>query len=129
MRKWLVSAAAALALLLCAAALQAEVEIAGFGSTGLALDGQKGYLGPYDDWDRIVVRTDEPIVFLLFFWNGSGLEPRLRVEKNGALIADLDLAKGNTVRLEGGGEFKCTISARAGSGHWFCVLLSGREWD
>jgi hypothetical protein len=45
------------------------------------------------------------------------------------VVADVDLTAGNKITLTGGGEFRCVISARKGTGHWLCVVLSGREWD
>ena len=129
MRRRLPRAAAALVLFLAAAALRAEVQFLPFNSTGLTVEGMKGYLGEQDNWDRFVVQTDEPTIFLLFLWDRKELEPLLKIERKGSTVAELDLVKGNKVRLTGGGEFTCTISARSGSGHWLCVALSGREWD
>jgi len=118
------------AFLLGAARLPAEAGIVFFGSTGLSVDGLKGWLGEKHREDRIVVRTDESPVHLMFFWDGPGLEPRLSIsDSKGVAVADLDLARGNRVTLNARGEFVCVISARRGSGHWFCVVLGGKEWD
>jgi len=116
-------------LFLPAAALPAEVQIEDLQSTGLGLEGRKGYLGGADTQDRLVVHADESPIFLLFFWDGKDLEPWVKVERKGVVVAELDLTKGNKLTLIGGGDFVCTISSRKGSGHWLCVTLSGREWD
>jgi hypothetical protein len=117
-------------LLLSAAGLSAEAGIVFHGSTGLSMDGLKGWLGEKDPEDRIVVRTDESPTHLLFIWDSPDLQPRLTVsDAKGVLIADLDLTKGNRVTLNARGEFICVISRRTGSGHWFCVVLGAREWD
>jgi hypothetical protein len=117
-------------LLLSAAALSAEAGIAFYGSTGLSMDGLKGWLGEKDPEDRIIVRTDESPTHLLFIWDSPDLQPRLTIsDAKGVQIADLDLTKGNRVTLNAKGEFVCVISRRAGSGHWFCVVLGAREWD
>jgi hypothetical protein len=107
----------------------AEVQFDLQRSSGLGLDGRKGYLSAEDSQDQFVVSTDEKLVFLLFSWDGKDLAPSLKVERKGALVAQIDLTKGNRVSLTGGGEFVCTISARKGTGHWICVVLSGKEWD
>ena len=129
MRKWFSMAAASLALFLAAAALPADVLFNPVISTGLPAEARSGYLGREDNWDRFVVQTDEPAIILLFLWDQKKLEPVLKIERKGTVIAELDLAKGNKVRLTGGGEFTCTITARSGSGHWLCVALSGMQWD
>jgi hypothetical protein len=117
-------------LLLSAASLFAEAGIAFYGSTGLSMDGLKGWLGEKDPEDRIIVRTDESPTHLLFIWDSPDLQPRLTISgAKGIQIADLDLTKGNRVTLNARGEFVCVISRRAGSGHWFCVVLGAREWD
>jgi hypothetical protein len=118
------------AFLLGAARLPAEAGIVFFGSTGLSVDGLKGWLGEKHREDRIVARTDESPVHLMFFWDGPDLEPRLSIsDSKGAAVADLDLTRGNRVTLNARGEFVCVISAKKGSGHWFCVVLGGKEWD
>jgi hypothetical protein len=106
-----------------------EVQIDLLRSSGLGLEGRKGYLSAQDSQDQFVVSADESPIYLLFFWDGKDLAPSLKVEKKGAPVAEFDLTAGNKVRLTGGGEFVCTISARKGTGHWACVVLSGREWD
>jgi hypothetical protein len=116
--------------LLSPACLAAEAGIVFFGSTGLSLDGLKGWLGDKHTEDRIVVRTDESPIHLLFLWDAADLQPRLSIsDAKGARIADLDLTKGNRVTLNARGEFVCVISRTKGSGHWLCVVLGAREWD
>ena len=117
-------------VLLPAARVSAEAGIVFFGSTGLAMDGLKGFLGEKDTEDRIVLRTDESPTHLVFIWDSPDLKPRLTIsDAKGALVADLDLANGNRVTLHAKGEFVCVLSRRSGSGHWFCVVLGAREWD
>ena len=129
-RKLVAAVLLSTAFLLGAARLPAEAGIVFFGSTGLSVDGLKGWLGEKHREDRIVVRTDESPVHLMFFWDGPGLEPRLSIsDSKGVAVADLDLARGNRVTLNARGEFVCVISAKKGSGHWFCVVLGGKEWD
>jgi hypothetical protein len=129
-RRLVASAFLCAAFLFGAARLPAEAGIVFFGSTGLSVDGLKGWLGEKHREDRIVVRTDESPIHLMFFWDGSDLQPRLSIsDAKGAAIADLDLTKGNRVTLNARGEFVCMISAKKGSGHWFCVVLGGKEWD
>jgi hypothetical protein len=119
-----------IALLFSAASsLPADVQVDFLKSTGLDLDGRKGYLGQQDAADQFVVVADESPIYLLFLWDGKDLVPALKVTRKGSLVADFDLSAGNKVRLTGAGEFTCTISARRGTGHWLCVVLSGREWD
>ena len=119
-----------LALLLAAVSpLHADVQVDFLKSTGLGIDGRKGYLSREDSVDQFVVMADESPVYLLFSWDGKDLAPALKVTRKGAVVADLDLSAGNKVTLTGAGEFICTISARKGTGHWLCVVLSGREWD
>ena len=112
-----------------ASSVSADVRVDFLKSTGLELDGRKGYLGPQDGVDQFVVVADESPLYLLFLWDGKDLDPALKVTRKGSTVADLDLSAGNKVTLTGGGEFTCTISARKGAGHWLCVVLSGREWD
>lgn len=107
----------------------AEVQIDLQRSSGLGLDGRKGYLSAQDSQDQFVVSTDESLIFLLFSWDGKDLAPSLKVERKGVRVAEFDLTKGNRISLTGGGDFVCTISARKGTGHWVCVMLSGKEWD
>ena len=109
--------------------LAADVQVDFLKSTGLGLDGRKGYLGSQDSADQFVVVADESPVYLLFLWDGKDLVPALKVTQRGSTVANIDLSTGNKIRLTGGGEFLCTISARKGTGHWLCVVLSGREWD
>jgi hypothetical protein len=109
--------------------LPADVQVDFLKSTGLGLDGRKGYLSAQDSVDQFVIVADESPVYLVFLWDGKDLVPALKVTQKGSTVADLDLSTGNKVRLTGGGEFLCRISARKGTGHWLCVVLSGREWD
>ena len=60
-------------------ACSAEAGIVFFGSTGLSMDGLKGWLGEKDPEDRIVVRTDESPTHLLFIWDSPDLQPRLSI--------------------------------------------------
>jgi hypothetical protein len=106
-----------------------EVQIDLQRSSGLGLDGRKGYLSAQDNQDQFVVSTDEPLIFLFFSWDDKDLAPSLKVERKGALVAEFDLAKGSKISLTGGGDFVCAISARTGTGHWVCVVLSGKEWE
>jgi hypothetical protein len=120
-----------LVALLCgvASSLPADVQVDFLRSTGLGVDGRKGYLSAQDSVDQFVVVADESPIYLLFLWDGKDLVPTLTVTQKGSTVANLDLSTGNKVRLTGGGEFLCTISARRGTGHWLCVVLSGKEWD
>jgi len=118
------------ALALAASSLVAEVEIVFHGSTGLGLDGLKGYLGGGDLQDRIVVRTDEAPVHLLFFWDSPSLDPWVTVtDAKGALVGEYQLGTTNRVVLGRPGRYVLMLSARKGEGHWFCVVLGSREWD
>lgn len=120
----------ALAAALAALPLPAEVQIVFHGSTGLGLDGLKGYLGGGDRWERIVVWTDEAPVHLLFFWDSPALEPWATVtDAKGAPIGEYQLVKANRVALGRPGRYVLTLEARKGEGHWFCVVLGSREWD
>jgi hypothetical protein len=124
------SAAVAAVLLLCAAAAWGETRLLFHGSTGLSTDGLNGYLGEKHPKERIVVQSDESPVYLLFFWDSKDLQPVVSVSgSKGEKIAEIDLSKGNIVTFKRPGRYVCTLSARRGSGHWFCVLLGGREWD
>jgi hypothetical protein len=107
----------------------ADVRIVGALGAGLGVEGRKGFLGPSNVHTSFVVRADESPAYLFFIWDGKDLEPWVRIEKKGAQIVEVDLTKGNRVTLTGGGTFTLTISAHAGSGHWLCVALGGREWD
>ncbi len=107
----------------------ADVRIVGALGAGLGVEGRKGFLGSSNTHTSFVVRADESPAYLLFIWDGKDLEPWVRIEKKGAAIIEVDLTKGNRVTLTGGGTFTLTVSAHAGSGHWMCVVLGGREWD
>ena len=106
----------------------ADVRFVGSLGAGLGVEGRKGFLGPSNTHTSFVVRADESPAYLLFLWDSKNLEPWVRIEKKGAQIVEVDLTKGNKVTLTGGGTFALTISAHAGSGHWLCVVLGGREW-
>jgi hypothetical protein len=108
----------------------AEAHIAFYGSTGLALDGLKGYLGGGDRQDRIVVETDEAPVHLLFYWDSPSLDPWVTVtDRAGALIGEYQLRKANRIVFGRPGRYVLVLTARSGEGRWFCVLLGSREWD
>lgn len=106
-----------------------DVRIVGALGAGLGVEGRKGFLGPTNTHTSFVVRTDESPAYLFFLWDAKDLEPWVRIEKKGAQIIEVDLTKGNRVTLSGRGTFTITILAHAGSGHWLCVALGGREWD
>jgi hypothetical protein len=116
-------------LALPALASFADVRVVGALGAGLGVEGRKGFIGPANTHTSFVVRADESPAYLLFVWDGKDLEPWVRVERKGTQIVEVDLTKGNRVTLTGGGTFTLTISAHAGSGHWMCVVLGGREWD
>lgn len=117
-------------LAVAAAPVPAEVQIVYHGSTGLGLDGLKGYLGEQDRKDRIVVLTDEAPVHLLFFWDSPSLDPWVTVaDAKGAAVGEFALGKANRVVLGRPGRYVLMIEARSGAGHWFCVVLGSREWD
>jgi hypothetical protein len=123
-------AALAFFLAFAAAPVPAEVQIVVHGSTGLGLDGLKGYLGDQDRKDRIVVLTDEAPVHLLFFWDSPSLDPWVTVtDAKGAVVGEFALVKANRVVLGRPGRYVLVIEARSGAGHWFCVVLGSREWD
>lgn len=108
----------------------AEVQLVPYGSTGLGADALKGWLGAEHRQDRIVVKSDESPVYLLFYWDSGAFEPVVKIaDAAGKPVAEVDLTKGNLVTLQKPGQYVCIISARKGSGHWLCVVLSGREWD
>lgn len=107
----------------------ADVRIAGALGVGLGVEGRRGFLGPSNTHTSFVVKADESPSYLLFFWDGKDLEPWARIEKKGTPIVEVDLTKGNRVTLKGKGTFTITVLAHAGSGHWLCVALGGREWD
>jgi hypothetical protein len=107
----------------------ADVRIVGSLGAGLEVEGRKGFLGPSNTHTSFVVRADESPAYLLFIWDGKDLEPWVRIEKKSAPIVEVDLTQGNRITLSGSGTFTLTISAHAGSGHWMCVVLGGREWD
>jgi hypothetical protein len=122
--------AALIAALLCAGAAWGEAGVVFYGSTGLSTEGLKGYLGEKHRRERIVVQSDESPVYLLFFWDSKDLQPMVSVsDSKGGKVADIDLTKGNIVTLKKRGRYVCMLSARQGSGHWFCVVMGGREWD
>jgi hypothetical protein len=119
-----------LALGIAAVSLPAEVQIVFHGSTGLGLDGLKGYLGDQDRHERIVVYTDEAPVHLLFFWDSPSLDPWVTVtDAKGAVVGEFELGKANRVVLGRPGRYVLALEARSGAGHWFCVVLGSREWD
>ena len=116
--------------LVAAIAAGAEARIAFYGSTGLGLDGLKGYLGAQDRQDRIVVETDEAPVRVLFFWDSPSLDPWVAVtDARGATVGEYQLGMANEVVLERPGRYVLMLTARSGAGHWLCVLLGSREWD
>ncbi len=122
--------AALIAVLLCAGAAWGETGVVFYGSTGLSTEGLKGYLGDKHAQERIVIQSDESPVYLLFFWDSRDLKPTIAVsDAKGAKVADIDLTKGNIVTLKKKGRYVCMLSTRQGSGHWFCVVMGGREWD
>jgi hypothetical protein len=115
---------------LSAAGSWAEAQLVPYGSTGLGTDALKGWLGAGHAQDRIVVKTNEAPVYLLFYWDTGAMEPLVKiVDAEGKLVAEIDLTKGNLVTLKKPGQYVCTLSTMKGSGHWLCVLLGGREWD
>ncbi len=119
-------------LFLCAApcVVLAEAGLVYYGSTGLKTDGLNGYLGAEHPQDRIVVYSDESPVYLLFYWDSREMQPTVSVsDKAGKKVAEVDLTRGNLVTIGSPGQFVCMLSTRKGSGHWFCVVLSGRQWD
>jgi hypothetical protein len=119
-----------LALALLCAQAAAEVQVAVNGSTGLAVEGLKGYLGGTHLLDRILIRSDEPQAYLLFFWDSKDLMPFLTItDKAGKRVAEIDLTKGNILTLSKPGEYVCMLKARKGSGHWMCVVMGSKEWD
>jgi hypothetical protein len=107
----------------------ADVRINSALGAGLGVEGRKGFLGPANTHTSFVVRTDESPTYLFFIWDGKDFEPWVRIEKKGAPIIEVDLTQGNRITLSGRGTFTLTVSAHAGSGHWLCVALGGREWD
>ena len=129
MKRKVLSVAIVFLLSLPTLAMFADVRIPGSLGAGLGVEGRKGFLGPSNTHTSFVVRADESPAYLLFVWDGKDLEPWVRIEKKGAQIVEVDLTKGNRITLAGGGTFTLTISAHAGSGHWLCVVLGGKEWD
>ncbi len=120
----------AAAFVMAAASAAAEVEVVVYGSTGLPVNGLQGWLGQGHERDRLVVRTDEAPVYLLFLWDSRDLTPVVSItDAAGARVGDFDLSRGNRVMLARPGEFVCMLSASKGSGHWLCVAMSGRVWD
>ena len=129
-RRAIFAAALGLALALAAAPVAAEVQIVVHGSTGLGLDGLKGYLGDQDRQERIVVYTDEAPVHLLFFWDSPSLDPWVTVtDAKGASVGEYQLGKANRIILGRPGRYVLKLAAKSGAGHWFCVVLGSREWD
>ena len=115
---------------LLSAGAWADVQIRTNGSTGLSLEGLKGFIGGTDAKERILVRSDEPQAYLVFHWDSKDLELTLTVtDKSGKKVAELDLSKGNILTLSKPGDYVCILTARKGSGHWLCVALGSREWD
>ncbi len=107
-----------------------EVRITANGSTGLAAEGLKGYLSRADRQERILITTDEPQAYLLFFWDSKDLALTLAVtETSGKRVAEIDLSKGNILTLSKPGSYVCLLTARSGEGHWLCIALGSREWD
>lgn len=129
MKRIVLCAAFIVFLVLPAIATFADVQIVSGLGAGLGVEGRKGFLGPSNTHTSFVVRADESPAYLLFLWDGKDLEPWVRIEKKGAAIVEVDLTKGNRVTLTGGGTFTLTVSSHAGSGHWMCVVLGGKEWD
>lgn len=125
-----VAAALGLLLIVLAPPLAAEVQIVFHGSTGLGLDGLKGYLGGYDPRERIVVVADEAPVHLLFFWDSPSLDPWATVtDATGAVVGEYELGKANRIVLARPGRHVVVLESRGGAGHWFCVVLGSREWN
>jgi hypothetical protein len=119
-----------LVTLFSAAGAWPEVQIKVNGSTGLAVDGLKGYLGGSDAQERLLIKTDEPQAYLLFFWDSADMALTLTVtDASGKRVAEVDLAKGNILTLSKPGEYVCMLTARKGSGHWLCIVMGSREWD
>jgi hypothetical protein len=116
--------------LFAGAAADADARIAFHGSTGLSVDSLAGYLGVQDRQERIVVETDEAPVHLLFFWGSTDLDPWATVtDAAGRTVGAFALAPGNRITLTAPGRYVVMLEARSGTGHWLCVLLSGRQWD
>jgi hypothetical protein len=108
----------------------AEVGIRTNGSTGLTVEGLKGYIGGPDAKERIVITSDEPQAFLLFFWDSNDLALSLTVtDSAGKRVAELDLSKGNVLTLSKPDQYVCTLYAKKGAGHWTCIVMGSREWD
>ena len=108
----------------------ADARIAFYGSTGLSVDSLAGYLGDQDRQERIVVETDEAPVHLFFLWGSTDLDPWATVtDAAGRTVGAFALTPGNRITLTAPGRYVVMLEARSGSGHWLCVLLSGRQWD
>ena len=119
-----------LAFVCASAPSWADVQVTANGSTGLAAEGLKGYLGGTDLRERILIKTDEPQAYLLFFWDSRDLALTLTVtDMSGKRVAEIDLSKGNILTLSGPGSYVCMLTARKGTGHWLCIALGSREWD
>ncbi len=119
-----------LCVLAAAAGAWAEAQLVPYGSTGLGTDALKGWLGAEHAQDRIVVRTTEAPVYLLFYWDSASMEPVVKItDASGALVAEVDLSKGNLVTFKKPGQYVCMLTLKKGTGHWVCVLMGGREWD
>jgi hypothetical protein len=129
MKRTIVAGALVLVSALASLSSFADVRIVGALGAGLGVEGRKGFLGATNTHTSFVVRTDESPTYLFFLWDGTDLQPWVRIEKKGAQIVEVDLTKGNRVTLTGRGTFTITVLAHAGSGHWLCVALGGREWD
>jgi len=66
----------------------------------------------------------------MFYFDTKDLQAVLTVgDKSGKPLSEVDLTQGNIVTLDKPGRYVCTLTSKSGSGHWFCVLLGGREWD
>jgi hypothetical protein len=130
MKESLRSCLVVLALVCASAPSWSEVRLAANGSTGLAAEGLKGYLSNADRQERILIKTDEPQAYLLFFWDSRDLALTMTVtDASGKRVAEIDLSKGNILTLSKPGSYVCMLTARSGSGHWLCIALGSREWD
>jgi hypothetical protein len=83
MRSTMAIAVFFISLFAAAPLVQAEVQIDLLRSTGLGLDGRKGYLSAQDSRDQFVVSTDESPIYLLFLWDSKDLALSLKVAVSG----------------------------------------------